>query len=448
MTDGALWSPTPERVSAAAVTRFRTAVNERFGLSLQDYDALYEWSVAEIEQFWQALWDFVEIRCSEPATGVLTERAMPLADWFPGSRLNFAQNLLRGRDGDVAIVHVHESGTETRIAYGELRRRVAWMAAWLRANNVGVGDRVAAFLPNCPEAIIGMLAASSVGAIWSSCSPDFGFQGVMDRFGQIQPKVLIACNGYSYGTKRFDTRAKVEQLVKALPDLHQVVWVESLDGLAPASGAAWHDIMGGDETPLTFEQLPFDHPLYIMYSSGTTGVPKCIVHGAGGTLLQHAKEHILHGDMTSDDVLFYFTTTGWMMWNWLASGLFTGGTIVLYDGSPGVPSLHVLWEMAARLGVTHFGTSPKFLSSCKKGHIVPKEIQGLNIRCVMSTGAPLSEELFHWVHDMVGDDVQLASICGGTDIISCFMLGCPVVPVYPGEIQRQILQVLQRPRAV
>ena len=437
MTNGALWTPTPERVSAAAVTRFRHRVNDTFGLSLTDYDALYRWSVDEIELFWGALWEFVDIRCSSSASTVLPERKMPGADWFPGARLNFAENLLRGNDADIAIVHVHESGLETRIPYGALRQRVACLAAWLRANHVGVGDRVAAFLPNCPEAIIGMLAASSVGAIWSSCSPDFGFQGVMDRFGQIKPKVLVACNGYHYGTKQFDTRAKVEQLTRALPELEQVVWVHGMETNPPSEGVLWDDLMVEDPAPLTFEQLPFDHPLYIMYSSGTTGVPKCIVHGAGGTLLQHAKEHILHSDMTSDDVLFYFTTTGWMMWNWLASALFTGGTIVLYDGSPGVPSLNALWEMAARLQVTHFGTSPKFLSSCKKSGLIPKDVPELAVRCVMSTGAPLSEELFHWVHDAVGPDVQLASICGGTDIISCFMLGCPVVPVFSGEIQRR-----------
>ena len=360
----------------------------------------------------------------------------PGTRWFEGARLNFAENLLRRRDSAVALVEVNESGEVQEITYAALRGAVARFQTFLQAQGVGPGDRVAGFLPNRAEAVVAMLAATGLGAVWSSCSPDFGFQGVMDRFGQIEPTVLVACDGYRYGGKAFSTLERVQEVAAAVPAIRAVVLVPILGEPCPAGWTPWATATTEGPAEPRFEQLPPDHPVYILYSSGTTGVPKCIVHGAAGTLVQHAKELVLHTDVRATDTLFYFTTCGWMMWNWLVSGLLTGCRVVLYDGNPGHPDLGALWRMASDQGVTHFGTSPKFLASLRKRGVVPRDVDLSSLRTVLSTGAPLSAELFEWVYAHVASDVQLASICGGTDIVSCFMLGSPLDPVYAGQIQR------------
>jgi len=435
-----LWTPSPAAAQSTRLSGFIEQVNREHSLEITDYDGLHAWSISQIPAFWQAVWDFTGIRSSERASQVLADRAMPGADWFPGARLNFAENLLRFRDERTAIRFVHESGETEAISYAELYSRVARFASWLRSCGVQRGDRVAGFLPNRPEAVIAMLGATSMGAVWSSCSPDFGFKGVMDRFGQIAPRVLVAATGYTYGGKRFESAARITEVATAIESIEHVVLVPSLDGVDASSiprSIEWSQALDNDTTELEFAQLPFDEPLYIMYSSGTTGVPKCIVHGAGGTLLQHAKELVLHNDLDRDDALFYYTTCGWMMWNWLVSGLLTGCTVVLYDGSPGHPDLHALWSMAEQYGVTHFGTSPKFLGTCRSAGIRPGTDHDLGkLEVLLSTGSPLSAELFEWAYANVKANLQLASICGGTDIISCFMLGSPIDPVYTGQIQR------------
>ena len=401
-------------------------------LGFRDYDALHAWSVAEPAAFWEAVWRFAGVQGSA-WDEVMVPGGMPGTRWFTGSTLNFAENLLARGEG-TALISVWEDGSEQTLSYTELRDAVARFRSFLVSRGVERGDRVAAFMPNRPEAVIGMLAAASLGAIWSSCSPDFGFNGVMDRFGQIEPKVLLAADGYRYNGKVFSTCDRVQQVADAIDSIETVVLVGLVGGEVEGA-VAWEDALQHHES-LVFEALPFDHPLYILYSSGTTGVPKCIVHGAGGTLLQHAKELMLHTDVKPQDRLFYFTTCGWMMWNWLVSGLMTGAAVVLYEGSPAHPDLGTLWRMAARHGVTHFGTSPKFLTACAKAGVRPKDQDLSALRVVLSTGAPLSVENFEWVYGNVGD-VQLASICGGTDIVSCFMLGSPISPVYAGEIQKR-----------
>ncbi len=439
-----LWTPDPDRVARANLTRFMGAVNARYGTRLESYDQLHTWSVTEVAKFWEALWDFVGVSASEPYQAVLENPVMPGAAWFRGARLNFAENLLRHRDDRVALVSVREGGqVDGRLTYRELYRQVARLAEFLRGCGVGPGDRVAGFMPNRIETVVAMLATTSLGAIWSSCSPDFGFKGVMDRFGQIEPKVLITADGYFYGGKVFDSTERVAQVIREITSLQRVVVVPftraavDLSGFA-GKGVAWEAALDNGAEEIAFAQLPFDHPVYIMYSSGTTGVPKCIVHGAGGTLLQHAKEHILHTDLRAEDVIFYFTTCGWMMWNWLVSALFTGAQVVLFDGSPGYPDMSVLWRVAEELGITVFGTSAKYISMCEKSGVRPGAQFDLGpLRAICSTGSPLSEEGFAWVYREVKQDLQLASISGGTDIISCFMLGSPIDPVYSGEIQKR-----------
>ncbi len=440
MTDAALWTPSDEQVQDANLTRFIHAANHRFGLSIQDYDQLWRWSVTEMSDFWALMWDFAEIQSHQPYAAVLGRQAMPGTEWFVGSTLNYAENLMRRKDDHLALIEVEQADGERTLTYAELHLQVAQLAHTLRQLGVGTGDRVAAFMPNRIEAVVGMLAATSLGAIWSSCSPDFGAKGVLDRFGQIAPKVLIACDGYRYGRKSFSSMERLTGVLGQIQSIEHLILVPVLGGphTLPGSVIRWEDALKNDATEVQFTPVPFDHPLYIMYSSGTTGVPKCIVHGHGGTLLQHAKEHLLHGDLRSDDRLFYFTTCGWMMWNWLVSGLLAGSTLVLFDGSPAAPDLNVLWQMAERHRLTHFGTSPKFLTGCAKANVHPAESLALtDLRVVFSTGAPLSAELFEWVYRNVKSAVQLASICGGTDIISCFMGGSGIDPVYAGEIQKR-----------
>jgi acetoacetyl-CoA synthetase len=433
-----IWRPSAARVAATNLTRFMA------GLQLSDYDALYAWSVEHPAEFWEELAKFAAIRADWGGGPVLADAAaMPGARFFPSARLNYAENLLRYDDDALALVFRNERGTRREISYRELHGMVARIADGLRCAGVTTGDRVAAYMPNLPETLIAMLAATSLGATWSSCSPDFGVHGVVDRFGQIAPKVLITADGYFYAGKTLDSLSPMGEVLQHLPSVERVVVVpytsDSPDlGLlgGAASRAVLWDSFGRSAQPLTFKAVPFNHPLYILYSSGTTGVPKCIVHGTGGTLLQHQKEHLLHTDVTRADRLFYFTTCGWMMWNWLASGLATGATLILYDGSPFHPGPGVLWEMAAEERVTIFGTSAKYIAAMEKSSFVPNDSVDLTaLRTILSTGSPLLPDGFDYVYRSVKADVLLASISGGTDIVSCFALGCPVRPVHRGEIQ-------------
>jgi acetoacetyl-CoA synthetase len=405
-----------------------------------DYESLYQWSINESQEFWPALCEFCDVRFEGPAVRTLTNPDDIMdAGWFAGSELNLAANLLRDSDNDVAIVFYGEDGARTEVTRPELRRRVASMAAALTAAGLEKGDRVAACLPNCPEAIIAMLATASVGAIWSSCSPDFGVNGIVDRFGQIQPKILLGANGYRYNGKIIDTRPTILGVAEEIPSVERVVVVPFVDTLPVeidlpiASG--WNEFCDKDAT-LAFTSVAFDHPLYILFSSGTTGVPKCIVHGHGGTLLQHVKEHVLHTDIGPDDRLFYFTTCGWMMWNWLASGLASGATLLLFDGAPFFNDGRILWQMAEQERVTVFGTSAKYLSALEKAGVRPADEFSLpDLRAVLSTGSPLAPASFDYVYDAIGSDLQLSSIAGGTDILGCFALGNPLLPVRRGELQ-------------
>ncbi len=405
-----------------------------------DYDSLYQWSVSNAPAFWERLVEFCDIRFDRPADEILANPDdIVSAGWFRGAQLNYAEHLLR-HDGDqAALVFFGENGARRELSRDALRREVAGVAAGLRSAGVERGDRVGGYLPNCPEAVIAMLATSSLGAIWSSCSPDFGVNGVVDRFGQIAPKVLFAANGYYYNGKTCDTRSTINGVVEAIQSIERTVIVPFACDVSTDTGlgnAEEWDAFGVSSNELAFEAVDFDHPLYIMYSSGTTGVPKCIVHGHGGSLLQHFKEHVLHTDIDAVDRLFYFTTCGWMMWNWLVSGLATGATIVLYDGSPFLDDGHILWRMAEAEKVTVFGTSAKYISALEKAGVRPKDDYDLSsIRAVLSTGSPLAPESYDYVYDAIGMDLQLASISGGTDILSCFALGNPLLPVRRGELQ-------------
>ena len=440
-----LWSPSREQIERANLTRFIAATGAT------DYPALYRWSVEKPEDFWQAVWKFCGVVADEregrePWDHVLIggDRVAPPDPtlgprWFDGARLNFAENLLRHRDDRVAIVFWNETGRVTTLTFAQLADRVGRVASHLRGIGVGVGDRVAGFMPNIPETVIAMLATASIGAIWSSCSPDFGVNGVMDRFGQIQPKVLFCAASYRYAGKDIDCLERVEQIVAQLPQLEQVVIVPYLSRpreLHDIPGAVeWAEVLAARPSN-RFERLPFDHPLYIMYSSGTTGLPKCMVHGAGGTLLQHLKEHVLHCDLGRDDRLFYFTTCGWMMWNWLVSALALGTTIVLYDGAPLLRRKPILWDLAEAERVTTFGVSAKFLALAEKEELVPARTHDLkHLASILSTGSPLAPQGFDYVYRSVKKDVRLSSISGGTDLISCFALGNPIAPVYRGELQ-------------
>ncbi|MCB0358196.1 MAG: acetoacetate--CoA ligase [Bdellovibrionales bacterium] len=441
--DTPLWSPSAERCEQANLTKFLSYIRRNYQQPVESVDELYRWSVEAPEEFWQSMWDFAGIQCSRPPAVVL-ERGEHMLDarWFRGTRLNFAENLLRFQDERNALVSWNEAGERRTISYAELTQQVQSLAAFLRGRGVRAGDRVAGFLPNIPETVIAMLAAASIGAIWSSCSPDFGFKGVMDRFGQIAPKVLFAADGYRYNQKPIDCLERVRQVGAAIPAIETIVICPFLTPDADPSdipnAVSFAEALaeGKPNAVKTFEQLPFDHPLYIMYSSGTTGVPKCIVHGAGGTLLQHAKEHILHTDLKPFDVFFYFTTCGWMMWNWLVSGLFSGATLVLYDGAPLARDGAILFDLAEQEGISIFGTSAKFLSAIEKAGLEPRRSHDLTaLRAILSTGSTLLPESFDYVYNSIKEDVHLASISGGTDIISCFLLGNPLGPVHRSELQ-------------
>ena len=437
-----LWQPSKEQIQSSNIYRFMTRINERYGTSFDSYEGLYQWSIDHIVEFWTEMWAVAGIEVSAPYTQVVDDAAkMPGAKWFEGARLNFAENLLRYRDDRLALVFRGEDKVRRTLTYAQLYDQVARVAQALRNAGVQSGDRVAGFVPNFPESIIAMLAATSIGAAWSSCSPDFGIKGVLDRFGQIRPKVIFTADGYFFKGKPLDSLARIADIIKQIPSVEKLVVVpyanENPDISAIPNAILMDDFKSGqDGLEIDFEQLPFDHPLYVMYSSGTTGLPKCMVQSAGGILIHHLKELILHTNLTRADTIFYFTTCGWMMWNWLVSSLATGATLVLYDGNPFHPSPKAMWQMAEEEQITVFGTSAGYLAALQAAGVRPKEDFDLApLRAVLSTGSPLSIESFEFVYEAIKSDLQLASIAGGTDLNGCFALGNPMGPVYAGELQ-------------
>ncbi len=441
-----LWSPDAERTERATITGYTRWLEQTRGLDLPDYASLWEWSTTDIDGFWTSIWERFGVISSKPYDRVLGSRAMPGAEWFPGARLNYAEHALRPRNrDDIAIWHAAELRPLATMTRGELEDEVGLIAGGLRALGVGAGDRVAAYLPNVPEAVAAFLACASIGAIWSSCSPDFGSRSVVDRFAQIEPSVLLAVDGYRYGGKDFDRTSVVKELLAALPTVEHTVMLGYLDPAHPPAGVrgalSWEEMRArGAGTPLTFEQVPSDHPLWVLYSSGTTGLPKAIVHGHGGIILESLKKMFIHVDLQADDRLFWFTTTGWMMWNFLVGGLMTDASIVLYDGDPGERDLGVLWDLAEAARVTCFGTGAAFIGSCQKAGLRPADTRDLSaLRSVGSTGSPLSPEGFAWVYDALGDDIWLFSTSGGTDVCTAFVGGVPTLPVHQGELQARAL---------
>ena len=437
MLEKPLWSPSLEQVQKTQLWAFLKSVNHKFGYQFSDYDELHAWSCEHREEFWPHLIEFLDLPVAGYTAVVDDSAGMFSAAWFPGATLNYAEQLLRHKGPEAAIIFRGENGSRCEISRDELRVLVGQTANALRKAGIRQGDRVAGFMPNMPETIIAMLATVSLGAIWSSCSPDFGSQGVLDRFGQIAPKLLIAADGYHYNGKAIDCLPRIAELVEQIPSVETVVVVPFSDE-RPAgipNSVKWGEFLDADSV-LTFAQVPFDHPLCILYSSGTTGVPKCIVHGHGGTLLQHGKELVLHTDIRPEERFFYFTTCGWMMWNWLVSGLMTGATLVLFDGSPFYPGPDVLWRIAEEENVSVFGTSARYLGALQKAGFEPAKSCNLpNLRAVLSTGSPLPHEGFEFVYNAIGRDLILSSISGGTDIVSCFALGNPIKPVYRGQLQ-------------
>ncbi|CAN5668406.1 acetoacetate--CoA ligase [soil metagenome] len=444
-TEGTLlWEPSKELKENSNISRYMRWLEESKGLSFDGYEELWEWSVTELEEFWTTIWEYYEVESSEPYSESLGSRRMPGAEWFPGAKLNYAEHVLRNADArpdEAAIMHQSEIRPLGTVTWLELRQTVAALAAGLRSMGVGRGDRVVAYVPNTPEAIIALLATSSLGATWSSCSPDFGVGSVVDRFSQIEPKVLITVDGYRYGGKDFDRMEVVSSIQDEIVGLEKTVLIPYLDD-NPDTGnledaVLWSDLLAEHEgSELEFERVPFGHPLWVLYSSGTTGLPKVLVHGHGGILLEHLKKLSLHMDVREGEPFFWFTTTGWMMWNVVASSLLVGGTALLYDGSPGYPDMNTLWEFAEKTGMTCFGTSASYLTGCKDAGIEPGRDYDLSaLRAIGSTGSPLPPEGFGWVYEHVKEDVWLFSTSGGTDLCTAFVGGVPLLPVRTGELQ-------------
>jgi acetoacetyl-CoA synthetase len=431
-----LWTPSAERIERSLMTRYQRWLAEEKGLKFDDYAALWRWSVDDLEAFWGSIVSYFDILFSSEPERVLGDASMPGAEWFPGARVNYAEHIFRGKpDSDVAIRFASESRSLDAWTWGSLRTQTAAIAAGLRSLGVGEGDRVVAYMPNIPETVAAFLACASIGAIWSSAAPEFGARSVVDRFAQIEPKVMLAIDGYRYGGKEFDRSGQVDRIAGELPTLSKLVRLGYL------SESGWEDgFLGSDSEELEFASLPFDHPLWVLYSSGTTGLPKPIVHGHGGILLEQTKKHHLHLDAQAGDRIFWFSTTGWMMWNFLVGVLLTDASIVLFDGNPGYPDMGRLWDLASDAGITTFGTSAAFIAGCMKAEVEPRAGRDLDsLAAVGSTGSPLSPEGFRWVYDQLGSDTWLFSTSGGTDLCTAFVGGVPVLPVYLGELQGRAL---------
>lgn len=434
-----IWQPSQASIHNSHLFHFMQMINKKYHLNINDYAQLYNWSVSMPAVFWQNVAEFAEVIFHKTAKEILKHpEEIEKAKWFIGATLNFAENLLRRRDEHIALIFRNDNGEKRTLTYKQLYQSVAHLAQAMRNMGVQKGDRIAGYLPNMPETVIAMLATTSIGAIWSSCSPDFGTSAVIDRFGQIQPKILFTVDGYRYGGKLFDMAEKIKVLGQEISSIDKIVVINYLakPKITDNKTISYEQFIDTSAQTIEFTELAFDHPVYIMFSSGTTGKPKCIVHGAGGTLLQHLKELMLHTDLHSTDILTYYTTCGWMMWNWMVSGLAVGATLLLYDGSPFYPHSTQMFDLIDQEKINIFGTSAKFISSCEKNNLRPNDIHQLNsLRTILSTGSPLLPMNFDYVYQKIKADVQLSSISGGTDIISCFALGCPILPIYSGELQ-------------